>query len=268
MVGSPMNLVKYMKVIEYIRSKLKLEKLHMTLIDPEKQDPKESGNIAFTAYRAGTDAIMVGGSTGIDSQNLNSSVLAMKERVPIPIIQFPSHSQALSTNSDAIYFMSLLNSREPKYIIREQMKASAAIKNMGVETIPMGYVIVEPGMKVGEMGRAEPVKRNDIDSAVGYGLAAQLLGMELFYLEAGSGAPDPVPKEMVTKVKEELSIPLVVGGGIRDPEAARVISDAGADIVVTGTVVEINQDVEEILRAIVSGVKNESRRRIRRRGLH
>jgi phosphoglycerol geranylgeranyltransferase len=244
-----------MKVIEYIRSKLRLEKLHMTLIDPEKYGPDECSDIAYLAYRAGSDAIMIGGSTGINSDNLDKSVIAMKNLVPIPIIQFPSNAEALSPNFDAIYFMSMLNSKEIKYIIGEQMKASRIIKDMGVETIPMGYVIVEPGMKVGEMGGAEPVKRDDVKTAIGYALAAEFFGMNLFYLEAGSGAPEPVPTEMIKAVKEKLSIPLIVGGGIRDKKTASEISEAGADIVVTGTIVEISEDIEGMLRRIVNGVK-------------
>ncbi|UCG69074.1 MAG: geranylgeranylglyceryl/heptaprenylglyceryl phosphate synthase [Thermoplasmata archaeon] len=244
-----------MKVIEYIRSKLKLEKLHMTLIDPDKLSPQECSDIAYLAHRAGTDAVMVGGSTGIETNNLENSVIAMKNLVPIPIIHFPSHANALSHNADALYFMSMLNSKEIKYIIGEQMKASLMIKKMGIETISMGYVIVEPGMKVAEMGGAEPIKRDDIDSTLGYALAAEFFGMDLFYLEAGSGAPEPVPIEMIKKVKEKLSIPLIVGGGIRDSKTARKISDAGADIVVTGTIVELSKDVEGVLRSIVKGVK-------------
>jgi phosphoglycerol geranylgeranyltransferase len=244
-----------MRVIEYIRSKIKLGKLHMTLIDPDKQTPGECAKIAYMAFSAGTDAIMVGGSTGIDFDNLDKSVLAMKEEIPIPIIQFPSHSKALTPNSDAIYFMSMLNSMDINFIIGEQMRASSAIKNMGIETIPMGYVIVEPGMKVGEMGSADPVKRDDIKRAVGYGLAAELLGMKLFYLEAGSGAPKPVSEEMVSAVSKELSIPLVVGGGIRNAKSAQRISNAGADIVVTGTIVEESEDIKGVLKSIISGVK-------------
>jgi phosphoglycerol geranylgeranyltransferase len=247
-----------MRVKEYIRSKLRLGKLHMTLIDPDKLTPKECSKIAELAYWAGTDAIMVGGSTGIDFENLNKSVLAMKEKIPIPIIQFPSHAGALTPNSDAIYFMSMLNSMDINFIIGEQMRASHSIKKMGIETIPMGYVIVEPGMKVGEMGSADPVKRNDINRAIGYALAAELLGMDLFYLEAGSGAPLPVPEDMVSSVAEVLSIPLVVGGGIRDAKSAKEISQAGADIVVTGTIVEESKNVKRTLSEIISGVKGKT----------
>lgn len=248
-----------MKVIEYLHSKLRLEKLHMTLIDPDKQGPDECAEIANAAYRAGTDAIMVGGSTGISFDNLDRSITSMITRVPIPIIQFPSHSQALSPNADAIYFMSLLNSKDTRYIIGEQMNAAPHLRNMDVETISMGYVIVEPGMKVAEMGGAEPLKREALDSAVGYGLAAEFLGMELYYLEAGSGAPEPVPTNMVSAVANKLSIPLIVGGGIRDAEAARSIAAAGADILVTGTVVEESDDVEYVLRDIVQSLKGKGR---------
>jgi len=248
-----------MKVIEYLHSKLRLEKLHMTLIDPEKQGPEECGDIANAAYRAGTDAIMVGGSTGISYDNLDESITAMITKVPIPIIQFPSHSEALSPNADAIYFMSLLNSKDTRYIIGEQANAAPYLRNMDVETISMGYVIVEPGMKVAEMGGAEPLKREALESAVGFGLAAEFLGMELFYLEAGSGAPEPVPANMVSAVANKLSIPLIVGGGIREPEAAQKIAAAGADILVTGTVVEENHDVEYVLREIVKAIKGKGR---------
>ena len=127
-----------MRVIDYIKSKMKLETLHMTLIDPDKSTPDECAELAFIAFRAGTDAIMVGGSTGIDSRNLDESVLAMKDKIPIPVIQFPSHSKALTPNSDAIYFMSMLNSMDINFIIGEQMRAARAIKEMGVETISMG----------------------------------------------------------------------------------------------------------------------------------
>jgi phosphoglycerol geranylgeranyltransferase len=244
-----------MRVSDYIRSKIRLGTLHMTLIDPDKLGPSECAEVAYLACRAGTDAIMVGGSTGIDFETLDRCVVAMKERIAIPIIQFPSHAKAISPNSDAIYFMSMLNSMDINFIIGEQMKAAKMIKEIGLETIPMGYVIVEPGMKVGETGSADPVKRDDNERAIGYALAAELLGMDLFYLEAGSGAPDPVSPEMVSEIVKFLSIPLVVGGGIRTEKAAREIAEAGASIVVTGTIVEESEDVEGILKRIISAVK-------------
>jgi len=146
----------------------------------------------------------------------------------------------------------MLNSRDLRMIVGEQKRAAPAIKAWGLETIPMGYLIVEPGMRVGEVGHAKPIPRFDVEEAVRYALTAQYLGMQLVYLEAGSGAPEPVPPKMIAAVKAELSIPLVVGGGIRTPEAARATANAGADIIVTGTVIEEDQSR---LQAIVDAVK-------------
>jgi phosphoglycerol geranylgeranyltransferase len=102
----------------------------------------------------------------------------------------------------------------------------------------MGYIIVEPGMKVGEVGEADVVKRDDLGRAVGYAIAAELFGMDLLYLEAGSGAPDPVPPAMISAVRGRIGIPLIVGGGIVETEQAVSLARAGADIIVTGTLVE------------------------------
>jgi phosphoglycerol geranylgeranyltransferase len=117
----------------------------------------------------------------------------------------------------------------------------------------MGYIIVEPGMKVGEVGEADVVKRGDIDRAVGYAIAAEFFGMALVYLEAGSGAPQPVPEDMVSRVRENISIPLIVGGGITDPMVASKLCGSGADIVVTGTLVE-NGDFMAPLKEMVAAI--------------
>ena len=245
-----------MRVLEDIYKRVESgEHLHMTLIDPDKQSMNSSADIASQAEEAGTAAIMVGGSTGVTSKILDEHVLSMKERVTIPIIHFPTHANALSKHMDAIYFMSLLNATDLRFITREQMRAAPVIKMMGLETISMGYCVVEPGMGVGKVARAEPVPKDDPGMAVGYAMASEMLGMKLFYLEAGSGAPDPVPAEMIRQVKEKLSIPLVVGGGIRTKEDSLKASSAGADIIVTGTIVEEVSNVHDVLRSIVDGVK-------------
>ncbi len=243
-----------MNVWSYILEILAKGKMHMTLLDPAKQSAEVAATMALGASRAGSHAIMVGGSTGVTSQNLDSTVIAIKEKVDIPIILFPAGAQALSPNLDAIYFMTMLNSKDPRFLSREQMHAARYIKKSGVETISMGYIIVEPGMRVGEVSSAEVVKRDDTDTAIGYALSAQLFDMKLVYLEAGSGAPEPVPVEMVTAVKEEIGIPLVVGGGIRTPEAAGNAAKAGGDIIVTGTLVESCSDVESTLTDIVNAI--------------
>ncbi len=245
-----------MKVLEYILKKLEKERLHMTLIDPDKQPAEDAGKLAENACKLGTDAIMVGGSTGVTQKKMDDTIISMKNKVKIPVIIFPTSASAISAYADAIYFMSLLNSKSPVFLVRQQMIAAPYIKKVGIEPIPMGYIVIEPGMKVGEIGMAEPVPRDKIDMAVGYALAAEFFGMKLIYLEAGSGAPEPVPDTMVSAVKSEISIPLIVGGGIRNAGAAENAIRSGADIVVTGTIVEESEDLENSLGKIIEAVKS------------
>jgi len=150
--------------------------------------------------------------------------------------------------------MSMLNSVNVNHVIGEQVKGAPIVKMLGIEPVSMGYIIVEPGMKVGEVGMAKPIPRADLKLAVAYALATEYMGMRLVYLEAGSGAPEPVPYEMIAAVKKNITIPLIVGGGIRDPKTAEKVRLAGADVVVTGTVVE-NSDLGEDLRKLIQAAK-------------
>ena len=150
--------------------------------------------------------------------------------------------------------MSMMNSKNLDMVIGAQVYAAPLVKKLGIETIPMGYVIVEPGMKVGQVGQADLIKRDDIPRACAYAMAAEMLGMEMVYFEAGSGADVPVPPEMIRAIKQSISIPLIIGGGIRTPEAAKAAREAGADIIVTGTLLEQCQD-GSVLKAVVSAAK-------------
>lgn len=241
-----------MTVKEYLMAKMRERTVHMTLIDPAKQDPAWASEMASIAESAGTDAFMVGGSTNVTQENLDSTVLSIKRGSNLPVIYFPSGAHAISRHTDAIYFMSMLNSRNVKNVIGEQVMGAPIVRKLGLEPISMGYLIIEPGMKVGEVGQADPVPRSRPDIAVAYGLAAQYLGMEFLYLEAGSGAPEPVPDAMIREVKKHVSIPLIIGGGIRTPEDVTMIKNAGANAIVTGTIVEdrdFGRRLEEVIRA-------------------
>jgi len=242
-----------LKVRDYITQTLKKHKMHMTLIDPAKQSASASGEIAAKACRAGTDAIMVGGSTGVTQENLDETVGQIKRACKLPVIYFPSGANAISRKCDAIYFMSMLNSRNVRNVSGEHARGAPMIKKLGIEPISMGYVIVEPGMKVGEVGEAELVKRGDLNTLIGYAIATEFFGMDLLYLEAGSGAPEPVPVAMVKAARESVGIPLVVGGGIVTPKQAADLAAAGADIIVTGTLIE-NEDFEDSLKRIIAKV--------------
>ncbi|HIJ00026.1 MAG: phosphoglycerol geranylgeranyltransferase [Candidatus Methanomethylophilaceae archaeon] len=244
-----------MTVKEYLLEKMSHGTIHMTLIDPAKQPPELAARIAADAEELGTTAIMIGGSTDVTQENLDKTALAIKDEVKVPLIYFPSGANAISPHCDAIYFMSMLNSRDPQMIIREQARGAPIIKKLGLEPISMGYIIIEPGMKVGEVGKADVIKRFDIDEALSYALAADLLGMSMVYLEAGSGADRPVPLEMISKVRDTISVPLIVGGGIKSADIATKIVRAGANAVVTGTVVE-SDSFRESLREIITSIRS------------
>lgn len=247
-----------MKIAEEIKKKCKEKKLHFSLIDPDKQEPNIAGEMARIAEEAGSSAIMVGGSTIVSQSQVDECVKAIKENCNLPVILFPSGAKYLSKYADAVFFMSLLNSRNLDYVIREHVKGAPFVKHSGIEPISMGYVIVEPGMTAGRLGQCDLIKRDDVETAVGYALAAQYLGMNFFYLEAGSGAEEPVPNEMIRAVKENIDIPLFVGGGIRDPKTAREKARAGADIIVTGTKLEQEKNLKKALKELIEAIEAES----------
>ncbi len=244
-----------MRVLEYLARGSSKKTLHLTLIDPDKQRAKEAGEIAQSAGRGGTNGIMVGGSVGISQNNLDSTVAAIKECVDLPVILFPGDVAGISAKADAIFFMSLLNSRNPYYITGAQAAGAPLVKRAGIEAIPMGYIVVAPGGAAGYVGDARLIPRDRPEVAAGYALAAQFLGMKLVYLEAGSGAAEPVPAEMIAATKKSIEIPLIVGGGIRDGKAAARAAKAGADIIVTGTIVEKTRDVKKKIAEITAAIK-------------
>jgi len=244
-----------MTIAENIVKQTNQKKLHFSLIDPDKQLPKIAGPMAKIAEQSGSSAIMVGGSTLTSQKQVDETVKAIKDHSNLPVILFPSGAKFLSKHADAVFFMSLLNSRNLSYVIREHVKGAHFVKLSGIEPISMGYVIVEPGMTAGKIGEVDLVKRNDIDGAVGYGLSAQYLGMNFFYLEAGSGATAPVPDKMIKAVKQNIDIPLIVGGGIRDVKTAKKKALAGADIIVTGTTLEKEKNLKQALKDIVWAVE-------------
>ncbi len=232
--------------------------IHLTLLDPEKSDPATSARLARGAVEMGSHGILLGGSTGISRERMDASARAVRAAVDVPTIIFPEGATSISAEADAILFMSLLNSRNLDLVIRTHARASLLVARLGLEAIPLGYLVIAPGMRVGEVGQVDAVARDDPLAAQGYALAAELLGMRWVYLEAGSGAPLPVPVEMVRAVRSVLRTPLIVGGGIRSgPEAAALLG-AGAQVLVTGTIAEA-EGAGPSLRAILDEV-NRARR--------
>jgi phosphoglycerol geranylgeranyltransferase len=248
--------VKIRRVEAYLLNKIEEEgAVHMTLLDPERTPPKDAAVVAGEAKNAGTSAIMVGGSTVRRTEEVDSVVKAVKKSVDIPVIIFPNDVSAVSRFADAIWFMSLLNSTDPYFITGAQALASGLVKEFGVEPIPLGYIVVGSGGTVGVVGRARPLSYDEPELIASYALAARYLGMRFVYLEAGSGAERPVPPDIINKVKKAIEIPLIVGGGIRSSKDAFDSVNAGADMIVTGTVVERSKSVEDTIRSVIRGMK-------------
>lgn len=238
-----------MNVEEYIKNRLRKEKLHFTLIDPDSGTAKDTKKLSLLK-EINTDAILIGGSTQVRGEELDNIIKSIKKITTVPIIIFPGGVGGISRYADAIFFMSLLNSRNPYFITKAQALGAFQVKSSGLETLPMGYLIVSPGETAGFIGEADLLPRNKPKIAAAYALAAQYMGMKFVYLEAGSGASEPVPLEMIKYVKKAVDIPVIVGGGIKEKEKAEEISRI-ADILVTGTIAEENFDkLKEIVNAV------------------
>jgi phosphoglycerol geranylgeranyltransferase len=241
-------------VESYLLDKIEKNRaIHITLVDPEKASPKSASRIAREAAASETTAIMVGGSTLVSSSDLDAIVKAIKSAVEIPVILFPNNISGISRHADAIWFMSLLNSSDPYFLMGAQVLGAPLIKKYGLEAIPLGYIIVGEGAAVGIIGRAMPIPYEKPELVAAHALAAQYLGMRFVYLEAGSGARHPVPEDMIEMVKSSVEVPVVVGGGIRTGEQAKGAVDAGADVIVTGNVTEgsvVKDKVKELIRSI------------------
>lgn len=244
---------------EYIINKLNLEgALHFSLIDPDplRQSPNKAAKMARFAEDAGTDAILIGGSTVFDQNYVSKTIELIKKETGIPIIIFPGGIANVSANADAILFMSLLNSEDPYFIIGQQALGSYMIKMANLEHISTGYLIIEPGASAGWIGRAKLLPRKKPKLTAAYALAAEMFGFKMIYLEAGSGS-ERIPPEILKITKSILKIPIIAGGGVQTKEDARLFVEAGADIIVMGTFIEnhILNDKGNSLKEIINEIK-------------
>jgi phosphoglycerol geranylgeranyltransferase len=243
------------RVEKYLIEKVKAEgSIHITLIDPEKMNPSQALKVAQNSKINGTSAMMIGGSTFVSQTHLDDVIKAIRHVVKIPIILFPNNITGISPYADAIWFMSLLNSVDPYFLIGAQILAAPLVKKYDLEPISMGYVIVGEGGTAGIVGKAIAVPYQKPELAAAHALAGQYLGMHFIYLEGGSGAKNPVPPDMVRMVKQSINVPLIVGGGIRTKEQALAAVSAGADIIVTGNVIESAGGKQKVSE-IIDGVK-------------
>ena len=212
-------------------------KLLAILIDPDKEQ----------AYRLllselnHADLVLVGGSTG---GNIEPCIAALRAHTDAPLVIFPGNVAQFSPNADALLFLTLLNARTADMLIDPHVQMAMPILQSGIESIPMGYILIDGGRKssVEKVSHCTPIPQDEVDRIVSIAVAGQLLGKQLIYLEAGSGAKARVSTDIIRAVRAQLQVPLIVGGGICTPEAMLQAFDAGADIVVIGNHFEQHPD--------------------------
>lgn len=237
---------------------------HITLIDPDKQSPETASDRACVAIDSGSSMIFVGGSTDTPDEIVHATCVAIQEGLElrafaasqspdgneskwqVPVVLFPGGSHALSPAADAITFMMLMNSTDRRFLVGEQVRGAPYLDKYGVDALPTGYLVCHPGGKVGEVGSADLLMPDDMDLVKAYSLTAAMYGFKLLYLEAGSGAEDQVNPELIKSARTTKGLTILVGGGIRTPEQAKLAADAGADWIVTGTLTEDATDLTDL----------------------
>lgn len=216
----------------------KSEKLLAVLIDPDKFSFENTKSFIDKVNLSLATHIFVGGS--IVNEDTTRLVSEIKKHTTLPIILFPGDVAQITAKADALLFLSLLSGRNPEYLIGKHVEAISKLSKMKLEVLSTGYILIEGGKEtaVERVTNTKPMPREDIQKIVDTAKAGQLLGMKLIYLEAGSGANTPLTSQIISSVKKELNIPLIVGGGIRSNKQLENAYNSGADLVVVGTAFE------------------------------
>ena len=225
-----------------LSSILKGKKLLAVLIDPDKTKPERLAKIVEKINQSIATHVFVGGS--IVEENVTDILVAeIKKLTELPVVLFPGDIIQISNKADGILFLSLISGRNPDYLIGKHVESISKLKITNLEVIPTGYILIESGKKtaVENVTVTQPMIRENVQKIVDTAKAGELLGMKLMYLEAGSGAKEPVSKNIISLVKQELQIPLIVGGGIRNTQQLENAYHSGADMVVIGTAFEENE---------------------------
>jgi len=229
-----------MKIYNYLLENITAKgAAYLILLDPDKITEYRLPAFVKHCERSGVDAFLIGSSLMLND-NFDSFIKQVKENTKLPAIIFPGDINQISSEADAILFLSVVSGRNAEHLIGKHVLAAPLIKKAAIEPISTGYILIESGVTTTAvyMSGSLPLPRNKPEIAAATALAAEYLGMKFVYLEAGSGADNSVPEEMIKAVSSICKVPVIVGGGIKSPAAARKKVDCGAKIIVTGNFFE------------------------------
>ncbi|MEI7500859.1 MAG: geranylgeranylglyceryl/heptaprenylglyceryl phosphate synthase [Bacteroidota bacterium] len=215
------------------------KKKFAVLIDPDKYTLESLGRVVKLSVDACVDYFFLGGSLLL-KDNIELFISYIRRHSDIPVLLFPGNNIQLNNKADGILLLSLISGRNPDMLIGRHVISAPYLKASSLEIISTGYMLIESGCStsVTYMSNTFPIPSNKVDIAWCTAFAGEMLGMKLIYMDAGSGAQNPVPASMISKVKESITLPLIIGGGISTPELAKAAFDAGADVVVVGNAIE------------------------------
>ena len=227
-------------IFQSLEQKKKLgKKSFAVLIDPDKVNPSVLDELATLCTAAKVDYLLVGGSLVI-SNNLDECVQHIKKKCSIPVILFPGSPTQVSKYADGLLYLSLISGRNPELLIGQHVVSAPFVKQSGLEIIPTGYIVIDGGAPttVSYISNALPIPADKNEIAMCTAMAGEMLGMKLIYMDSGSGAKRPITESMIKSVADHIEAPLVIGGGITDPEKAYLNCKAGADVIVVGNAIE------------------------------
>jgi phosphoglycerol geranylgeranyltransferase len=222
------------------------------LIDPDRTHPVDCLPLVEKCSAAGVDYFFIGSSL-LTGDNFEKCLEIFKRSTRIPVIIFPGNAMQISENADALLFLSLISGRNPELLIGRHVIAAPVLRRSGIEVVPTGYMLIDSGAptSVSYMSYTLPIPRDKSEIAACTAMAGEMLGMKIIYLDAGSGARYAVSPEMISQVRNQVSIPLIVGGGIRTRESATAACQAGADVIVVGNAIEKDPELIFNLSAAV-----------------
>lgn len=257
-----MIFMKIGKVEKHLLETIEKEKCALSIvIDPvDYPSPEVAIKKAVQACEGGADVLAIGGSVGVQGELLDMVAKEIKQQISVPVILFPGNIGTITKYADAMYFLTLMNSRNPYWLGQAQMLGAPLIKQFNIEAIPTAYLVVEPGGTVGWVGDAKLLPRNNPKITAGLAYTGELSGAHMVFTDAGSASSlGPIPVETVRAVKKSITVPYMVAGGIRNVDEATNIIKAGADMIQVGNIVEHSNNVKEDVSKLLNAMRNVSK---------